>query len=196
MRHCAKAGHNPNMVICRAINKYGKDNFIIEQIDKAGSIEELNVKEIEHVKKLNTFTPHGYNCMAGGGGTGKMSEDTRTKHSKTYTIISPDGEIITITNLFKFAQERKMEYSCLNRVARGLVKSYFGWTSPHTKHKILHLQNIHTGVVEKIPSMYGHKTKKLTEIGLTVPAVWALEKGKIQTTKGWRLIKIEKFDLL
>ena len=45
-----------------AIKKYGKKNFIIEQIDSAKTNEELDRKEITYIKKLK---PH-YNLTNGG----------------------------------------------------------------------------------------------------------------------------------
>jgi group I intron endonuclease len=45
--------------ISGAIRKYGKENFKIEQIDTASSIEELNEREIYWIKRLNTKVPIG-----------------------------------------------------------------------------------------------------------------------------------------
>lgn len=53
------------MQISKAIEKYGKENFIIEQIDQAENIEELKKKEIEWVSKEDSFKK-GYNGTRGG----------------------------------------------------------------------------------------------------------------------------------
>ena len=58
-----------NSVVSQAIKKYGIENFIIEQIDSAKTIEELNKKEILWIDKLNTMQPNGYNLCSGGGNT-------------------------------------------------------------------------------------------------------------------------------
>lgn len=50
-----------------AILKYGKDNFKIEVIDIAKSIEELNQKEIYWIHKKQAVK-HGYNLSDGGDG--------------------------------------------------------------------------------------------------------------------------------
>lgn len=52
--------------ISKAIHKYGKDNFKIEIIDTANSLEELNQKEQEWISKLNSLCPNGYNIAPGG----------------------------------------------------------------------------------------------------------------------------------
>ena len=74
--HCK----NKSQVISRAIKKYGKENFTIEVIDSANSVEELNQKEQLHIESFGSFVD-GYNCTAGGdGGTAaKRSEETKQK---------------------------------------------------------------------------------------------------------------------
>lgn len=66
--------------IKNAIQKYGKENFIIEQIDSAESLSELNEKEKYWIDKLNSLTPNGYNLRTGGDNH-KASEDTKRKMS-------------------------------------------------------------------------------------------------------------------
>lgn len=62
-----------------AMRKYGRDNFTIEQIDTANSIDELNNKEIYWIKKLNTKTPNGYNITDGGSGVKGFHHSKETK---------------------------------------------------------------------------------------------------------------------
>lgn len=51
--------------LSRAIKKYGKNNFIIEQIDLAHSKNEADDKEIYYIKKYNSIKD-GYNILEGG----------------------------------------------------------------------------------------------------------------------------------
>lgn len=74
--HCSK-GSNCRF-ISRAIQKYGKENFTIEEIDHAGTFEELNEKEVYWIKELNCLTPNGYNLKFGGE-NGSLSEETKQK---------------------------------------------------------------------------------------------------------------------
>jgi len=65
--------NNPNYLgsgvyICSAIKKYGKENFVKEIIDFAGSKEDLNEKEKYWIKFYNCKAPNGYNITDGGGG--------------------------------------------------------------------------------------------------------------------------------
>lgn len=50
----------------KAINKYGKENFIKETIDRCLSKEELDEKETFYIKLYNTLVPNGYNISIGG----------------------------------------------------------------------------------------------------------------------------------
>lgn len=63
--HCRK----DKGYIGHAIQKHGKENFIIELLDTAQDINELNEKEIYWIARLNTVQPQGYNLCYGGGVT-------------------------------------------------------------------------------------------------------------------------------
>lgn len=67
-------------ILKRALNKYGKDNFTIEEIARASSIEELNYLEEKFIKEHNTLNPNGYNLLAGGRNK-KHHPETRIKMS-------------------------------------------------------------------------------------------------------------------
>ena len=62
------SGDNFNTYLFNAIKKYGKKNFNVdEELDIAYSKEELDRKEIQYIKKYNSFN-NGYNMNEGGGG--------------------------------------------------------------------------------------------------------------------------------
>ena len=78
--------NNPNYLgsgihLKRAIHKYGKDNFIKEEIDSASTRNELNEKEIFWIESLSATTL-GYNIAQGGTG-GKTIPIPHNK-GKTY----------------------------------------------------------------------------------------------------------------
>lgn len=74
--------HKNGSVIAAAIHKYGKENFTVEQIDTAETLEELNIKEITYIKALNTLSPNGYNLELGGDSK-RCHEETKAKISAT-----------------------------------------------------------------------------------------------------------------
>lgn len=68
-RHIKSASSESKSYIGRAIAKYGAENFVIEEIDKANSLEELNNKEIYWIKYYNSTDKNiGYNLTPGGDG--------------------------------------------------------------------------------------------------------------------------------
>lgn len=69
--------HN-NSAISKAIQKYGKDNFEIQVIAKANSIDELNHRETYYIKLFNSLAPNGYNLRTGGYNS-KLSNETKEK---------------------------------------------------------------------------------------------------------------------
>lgn len=59
--------YSENTYFHRAINKYGKENFLWEIIDDTSkSLKELKEKETYYIKYFNTLAPNGYNISAGG----------------------------------------------------------------------------------------------------------------------------------
>ena len=81
--HCCPKGGCP--LLKRAINKYGKENFTVEQIDVANDVDELNKKEIywiDYYKSANEN--YGYNLSLGGE-IGTFNESTLKKMSLSHT---------------------------------------------------------------------------------------------------------------
>lgn len=74
-----------NGVISRAIKKYGAENFTYELIDTAESMDELNKKEIEHIQRLGTTEPFGYNLCYGGNNT--MGYNHREESKKKMSLV-------------------------------------------------------------------------------------------------------------
>ena len=67
-----------------AVRKYGKDAFIVEEIDRASSLEELNEKEIYWIRYYNSCVEFenccGYNSLKGGCCNPMFVEDVKEKH--------------------------------------------------------------------------------------------------------------------
>lgn len=57
-----------NSLIGRAIRKYGEDQFNLMTIDYAKTKEELYQKEMDWIKRYNSFGKAGYNLTNGGEG--------------------------------------------------------------------------------------------------------------------------------
>ena len=82
-RHCwACTVNNPRMPITKAIQKYGAEKFTREVLCECFTQEELNEKERFWAEKLGTFSPVGYNLMAGNG-YGAMTEELKQRISES-----------------------------------------------------------------------------------------------------------------
>lgn len=61
--HCNK---KVDMALHKAILKYGKENFKVEEIFSCTNQEDLNYMEKYFIKSFNTISPYGYNLVEGG----------------------------------------------------------------------------------------------------------------------------------
>lgn len=67
-----------------AIHKYGKENFIFEEIDTAATEAELDEKEIYWIAYYKSnIKEYGYNLDSGGKSGGSKSEETKAKIGQT-----------------------------------------------------------------------------------------------------------------
>jgi group I intron endonuclease len=57
----------------------------------------------------------------------KIRDDISKRFRKTYTFVSPNNEIITITNLKEFCKFNNLTYSRMSGVGRRVEKSHKGW---------------------------------------------------------------------
>ncbi|OPA77516.1 hypothetical protein BVG16_13775 [Paenibacillus selenitireducens] len=79
---------NTSRYLCKAIRKYGKENFTVELLETVETHELAVEKEIYYIQKMNTFAhkkgSHGYNATLGGEGVnGKLvPQSMRDKMSK------------------------------------------------------------------------------------------------------------------
>jgi hypothetical protein len=63
-----------------AIRKYGEASFLVVELAKASSLEELNELEMKFILQFDSMRA-GYNCNAGGDGCRVPSSETRKKMS-------------------------------------------------------------------------------------------------------------------
>ena len=68
--------------ISKAIKKYGKENFEIEELIKANSQEQLDQLEKDFIKSYNSMAPNGYNLKTGGLEGSRYSAESRLRMSK------------------------------------------------------------------------------------------------------------------
>jgi hypothetical protein len=116
--HCR---NKKNSLITFAINKYGRKNFKIEQIDEASNLQDLNIKEALWIHKLDSANRKiGYNIMLGG--------DNKTTHSEeTKRIISQKARQISDETRKKMSEAKKGKKQTPEQIA-ARIKSGRVWS--------------------------------------------------------------------
>jgi group I intron endonuclease len=69
-------------LIHKALRKYGKDNFVLEELAMCFSEEEVNKTEALAIKMFNSLHPNGYN-LDRGGFQNRITDETKRKLSKS-----------------------------------------------------------------------------------------------------------------
>lgn len=114
-QHLNEAKHGSNRPLCRAIRKYGEENFIISLLEET---ENPNEREIFWIKELGSFT-NGYNATTGGEGTSTIQKDEIIK-------VWEQAGRCSIKTLSKIVGH---DYSYLCKLFKewGIDFSYEGW---------------------------------------------------------------------
>lgn len=148
--HSSKTASNSTMIIPKAINKYGADNFHIEEVEKieCDTSEELynilNQKEQYYISLYNSIRPNGYNIRSGGDNADnlKIAVDQYDLHGNllnTYNSIKEASEIISNTDIF--ISNVIISYVCSGKykTAREYVFRYHG--DPFDKYDVNVIRN-------------------------------------------------------
>lgn len=148
--HCYK--YSGCVAICEAIKKYGKDSFVIEQLDSAKTTEKLNQKEVSWINTLNSVSPNGYNIQIGGDNrVHSLSERLNSsilrggKEFNVYKIIKSIGykrkanfkilkteSIGTWVNQNECAEVLQLNARNINACLKGKEKYHRGYVFEHT----------------------------------------------------------------
>jgi hypothetical protein len=86
--------------------------------------EETRKKMSENIKKYYENNP---NPNLGKKLSDEQKRCISEKNSKEFKLINPEGEIIHIKNLTKFAKENNLSIGCLQHVVSGRNKNHKGW---------------------------------------------------------------------
>lgn len=160
-----------------AIQKYGIENFRVEQIDSASSIEELNEKEIYWIEYYNCLIPNGYNMCNGGSNTNGYHhrEDSKKKMSVKKSMMYV-GEGNPFYNK-KHSEKSKMRMSEKRKGLAHLTDEQI--MNLRKSHYTVNVRNIETGMIfssiKEAATYYGLKETHITRVC----------KGKRKTTGGY-----------
>jgi group I intron endonuclease len=111
-----------NLFLQNSWNKHGEDNFKFSIIEIC-KIEDLINKECFYINKFNTFDKKfGFN----------VSKPSKVyDRSKTYLVITPNGEEVIVNNLESFCIKNNLEKSSLHKVANKKSRGHKGYLCKH-----------------------------------------------------------------
>lgn len=123
-------GDGYNIKLFRAIEKYGFENFVVDEVfDTAQTQEELDQKEIDYIKQYDSFH-NGYNNTDGGGGTKgtKALSGKECPVSRSVYQISLDGKLLKkwdcISDVSKELGIDSSKISCVCRGQRATAQGF------------------------------------------------------------------------
>lgn len=90
-----------------AMNKYGVENFIVEELEQVEDENLLSEREVFWIKELETYGSHGYNASKGGDGT----------------VLYDYKEIIELANLGYTSQQISEKVGCCRDTIYKVLKS-------------------------------------------------------------------------
>lgn len=179
-----------NRSCCRglreAIQKYGKENFTIEQIDVASNREEASIKESYWISFYNSMSPNGYNLQSGGMNNFQVCEETKLRvgdstrgkcHSEeTKRKISQGnlGKKLTLETRMKISKARIGS----SRTLESRLKQSES-ISGAKNHRAISVKCVETGKV------YSYIKQVELETGIHRTSVGACLKGKLKSAGGF-----------
>ena len=182
---------NSKMAITLAIIKYGEENFVIEKIDEAYNIDELNEKEIFYIKKYKSKCPNGYN-IGNGGLNRNHSIETRRKigesnkgkvgYYKGLKLSDEHRKNLSISHTgHNMKEETKIKLSTINKLKKIDPKVREAASIKNSKIYLLEKDNSLYVItnMKKFAMRNGHDKSNLSE----------LASGKKATYKGFKLVE-------
>ena len=118
-QHCMSSSVKKN-AITAAIKTYGREGFTFEVIDTANSLEELNQKEIDYIRELNTIAPNGYNLEQGGLSHVRHAETKRkiSEAHKGHTRQTPEVRAKIALSLVEYHARKNTQKAAAQRVEK------------------------------------------------------------------------------
>lgn len=184
-QHCHRLnrGNHQNIYLQAAWNKYGEENFaflVLEFVEKSNLLR----AEQEWIDKTKcTDRNIGFNIYETAGSPG----DARVQVWEGF--IDPDGNELTITNLYDFCRRHNLDFPSMHRLAMGKskLKSYKGWTHKNSPRKREFVKT-YKGFINPSGQAVGPITNLAAfcrEHELDLTHMVAVSKGRIYSHRGW-----------
>jgi len=180
--HCQKGA-----ILFSAINKYGKDNFNIQEICVAFNKKDLDLLETKIINKYKSITPNGYNIEGGGNGKKVVHASTRkkirkanlgkkhTKETRKKMSNSHKGKVRSKAHRLNLSKSLKGKAPC-RKTIEAAQKANRGRIPPNSR-KVVCLENNKT---------YNSLHHAARELNCLVSKISLVCQGKRKTTNNLR----------
>ncbi len=182
-RRKLRGGNHHNTHLQNAWDKYGEANFEFVVLELAAEVDLLQVEQ-KWLDETDCANPEvGFNVFDTAGSPG----DANVQIWEGF--VDPNGNEVTITNLFAFCREHNLDFPSMHHLAMGQskLKSYKGWTH---KNSVRHrdYMKTYTGFINPDGNPVGPITNLAAfcrERGLDGTHMVAVANGRILSHRGW-----------
>jgi hypothetical protein len=166
-----------------AWNKYGEDSFKFTILELMDSADLLQAEQNWIDQTQSADRKHGFNIYPIAGSPGDANAQVWEG------FIDPDGNEVTIKNLYDFCRQNDLDFSAMHRLAKGesKLKSYKGWS-----HKNSPRQRGYIKTYEGFIDPDGNLIEPITNLAAFCRAnnldkthMVAVAKGRLYSHKGW-----------
>lgn len=182
-RQSLRLGKHKNRHLQQSWEKYGEEGFefiVLEYVPRS----DLLRAEQEWIDKTRcTNRKIGFNLYPIAGSPG----DTFVQVWKGF--VDPDGNEVTITNLFDFCRQNGLDFPSMHRLAKGQskLKSYKGWSHKNSVRKRDYVKTYDGFIAPD-----GNPAETITNLaafcreqGLDNTHMVAVANGKLNNHRGW-----------
>jgi len=182
-RHKLRRGDHHNTHLQNAWNKSGEADYTFSVLEKVAVTVLLHAKQKWIDTTLCTERSVGFNIFDTAGSPGNINAQIWAG------FVNPDGNEVTITNLFEFCRRHDLDWPSIHRLAKGKskLKSYKGWTHKNSVRQRDYVKT-HEGFINPDGNPVGPITDLAAfcrEHGLHPVRMHAIKSGKRKSHKGW-----------
>ena len=181
--HSLRRGDHHNRHLQNAWDKYGEINFEFSVLEFVNESDLLCVEQKWIWETGCADRSIGFNIYDTAGSPGEANVQTWEG------FIDPNGNELTIINLYGFCRQHGLDFPSMHRLVRGKskLKSYKGWT-----HRNSPRQREYVKTYNRFISPDGRPAEPITNLaafcrkhGLDNTHMVAVAKGKIFSHRGW-----------
>jgi hypothetical protein len=182
-RRALRRGEHGNPYLQYAWNRYGEECFEFSVLEYANRPDLLRIEQAWINKTGCVDRAVGFNISGVAGSTGELQAQV------WMGFVDPEGNEVTIVNLFAFCRQHRLDFPSMLRLASGKskLKSYKGWTHRNSIRKRDYVKTFE-GFIDPDGRSIGPITNLAAfcrERGLDNTHMVAVAHGRICSHRGW-----------